>query len=125
MPAQKILVVDDSNAVRVQIKRILNDAGYEVITAENGQQALEQLSEDPDLMVLDVMMPELDGYGVCERLADMDGRYDQLPIVFLTSVKSHALELLGQQYGAYLNKPVDEAEFLSTVRERFQLQESN
>ncbi len=125
MSAQKVLVVDDSKSVRVHIKRILSNAGYEVITAENGRQAIEQLSQDPDLMVLDVVMPELDGYGVCEQLTDLGDRHAQLPIVFLTSVKSHALELLGQEYGAYLKKPVDEEQLLSTVRTQISFQESN
>ena len=124
MSAQTLLVVDDSRTVRVQIQRILSNAGYEVITAENGLQAIELLRHDPSLMILDVVMPELDGYGVCEKLEQQGEPYSQLPIVFLTSVDSHALELLGREYGAYLHKPVDETELLTTVKTQLELVES-
>ena len=76
-------------------------------------------------MVLDVVMPELDGYGVCEKLSQLGEQYSHLPIVFLTSVDSHAMELLGREYGAYLHKPVNEAELLSTVRSQLELVESS
>ncbi len=116
MSTQTILVVDDSRAVRLQIQRILIDAGYEVITAENGVQAIDQLKNNPCLMILDVLMPELDGYGVCEKLDEMSDQYGRLPIVFLTAVDSNAMELLGRQYGVYLQKPINPPELLTAVQ---------
>lgn len=116
MSTQTILVVDDSRAIRLQIQRILIDAGYEVITAENGVQALDQLKNHPHLMVLDVLMPELDGYGVCEKLDEMSDQCGRLPIVFLTAVDSNAMELLGRQYGVYLQKPLNPQELLTAVQ---------
>ena len=67
MSISKLLVVDDSKAIRTFVSRILSNAGYEVITAVDGFQALEKMAEEPSLMLLDVAMPGLDGYGVVRR----------------------------------------------------------
>lgn len=120
MSMPRLLVVDDSQTVRVQVQRILAQAGYEVITASDGNEAMELLRHQPQLMVLDVNMPGLDGYSVCEKLKDMGSEYQHLPIVFLTSVNSRALELLGQEFGAYLQKPVVEADLLDAVKHQLQ-----
>ena len=117
---QKILVVDDSRTIRVRVQKILAAAGYEVITAENGQQALTLMDDAPDLMVLDVVMPVMDGFAVCKKLEEAGERLEKLPIVFLTSVDSHAMTLLGEQYGAYLQKPVQETEFLQAVKSQLE-----
>jgi CheY-like chemotaxis protein len=121
MPASKILVVDDSRTVRNAVKRVLIGAGYEVICASDGHEALERLEAGPDLMVLDINMPGLDGYGVCEQLEARGRQSQDLPIVFLTSNDSHALELLGEQYGAYLQKPVEPDELLRVVGRQLSL----
>lgn len=113
MSMSRIMVVDDSQAVRLSVKRILTQAGYDVVTARDGEEALTKLNEDPHLVVLDVNMPGLDGYGFCEQLG-ASGKSD-LPVVFLTSVESKALELLGNQYGAYLNKPVNSDELVQVI----------
>lgn len=121
MSTPKLLVVDDSQSIRVTVKRILSHAGYDVITAADGIQAIEQLQEEPQLMVLDVNMPGLDGYGVCEKLRELGSKYDRLPIVFLTGVESKALELLGREFGAYLHKPVNEQELLTVIEQQLAL----
>lgn len=118
---QKLLVVDDSRTVRVQVQRILTDAGYEVITATDGLEALALLDQQPSLMVLDVSMPGLDGYGVVESLKQLGTQFERLPIVFLTSLESKAMELLGREYGAYLHKPVCEKQLLSVVKSQLEL----
>ena len=118
MSMPKLLIVDDSQSVRIKVKRILVDAGYDVITACDGLEAIEKLVEEPSLIVLDVNMPGLDGYGVCEKLRELGPKYDDLPIVFLTSLESKALELLGREFGAYLHKPVCELKLLSVVQEQ-------
>ena len=114
----KLLVVDDSQAVRIKVKRVLSDAGYDVITACDGLEAIAKLDQGPALIVLDVNMPGLDGYGVCEKLRELGSAYDNLPVVFLTSLESKALELLGREFGAYLNKPVCDQKLLSVVEEQ-------
>lgn len=123
MSAPRILVVDDCRSIRLRIERTLAQANYSVLTAENGRQALGVLASAnrPDLIILDVVMPEMDGYDVCEQLNDFcDADSPRPPIVFLTSVDSNAMELLGKQYGVYLQKPVDEEELLMAVK--FQLE---
>lgn len=118
MSDSKILVVDDSRTVRNAVKRALTNAGYEVVCACDGNEAIERLDTKPDLMVLDINMPGLDGYGVCEQLESAGIGRQQLPIVFLTSNGTHAMELLGKQYGAYLQKPVRPNALLSAIKEQ-------
>ena len=118
MSIPKLLVVDDSQSVRIKVTRILANAGYQVITACDGLEAIEKLTEEPSLIVLDVNMPGLDGYGVCEKIREFGSKYEDLPIVFLTSLETKALELLGREFGAYLHKPVCESKLLSVVEEQ-------
>jgi len=107
MSAPKVLVADDSRTIRTQLELILSQEGIDVVTASTGIDALEQIfREEPDLAILDINMPEMDGYGVCQELIACGEPWDQMPIVFLNSLDSHALELLGLRMGAYLRKPV-------------------
>ncbi len=116
MSQTTILLADDSSTVRTMVNKILTEAGYRVISASDGTSAVELARiYRPDLAIIDIMMPELDGYGVCEQLKLMGSPWEDLPILFLTCVKSKALELLGNEYGAYLNKPVCSEQLLSTI----------
>lgn len=116
MSMLKVLVADDSRTIRIQLTQILSKAGYEVVTASDGRQAVDQIiSESPFLVILDINMPELDGYGVCQAMKSMADPWQQLPVIFLTTLRSHALELLGRELGAYLQKPVNPAELLEVV----------
>ena len=91
-------------------------AGYDVLMAEDGARAIELAQQHhPDMAVVDIVMPGLDGYAVCEKLKELGSPLCELPIVFLTCVKSRALELLGREYGAYLNKPVQADQLLATI----------
>lgn len=117
MSSAKIMVVDDSVTTRLSLKRTLTTAGFEVGEADNGLRALELLDDTFDLMVLDVNMPELDGYGVCERIRERGVQYANFPILFLTSLETHAMELLGNEFGAYLKKPYDPTVLLDKVEE--------
>ncbi len=114
----KILIVDDSKTIRAQVSRILRDSGYQALCATDGLEALESVrSNAPDLIVLDVNMPNLDGFGVCERLHQMDPPLGQTPIIFLTSENNNVLRLLGASMGAYLQKPIQKDPLLKCVRE--------
>ena len=116
MARPTILVVDDSSTVRVQLRRILTKAGYEVAVASSGIEGIDKARAlRPRLVVLDIQMPDLDGYAVCQELKGTGDSWDKLPIVFLTSLQSHALSLLGNEMGAYLRKPVCPEELLGTV----------
>ena len=126
MSAPKILVVDDSNSIRTVLQRTLCQAGYDVVTAADGVQAIEAAkSEHPQLAILDICMPFLDGYGVCQELKRMGKPWSELPIIFLTTLESHALELLGHELGAYLQKPVCDQRLLETVNELLPLNASS
>jgi CheY-like chemotaxis protein len=111
-----VLVVDDSSTVRLQLRRILAKAGYDVTVASSGSEGVEKVRQVcPQLLILDIQMPDLDGYGVCQELKRWGEPWDHLPIVFLTSLQSHALSLLGNAMGAYLRKPICPTELLKTV----------
>lgn len=117
MPAPRILVADDSKTIRMQVRRVLVAGGFEVVEAADGKQALSLAEADPPAaMVLDINMPTLDGFGVCLELRKLGMPCSGIPIIFLTSSQSPALEILGDEVGAYLRKPIDEHELLQTVR---------
>ena len=79
----KILLADDERTIRALVERIVTDEGYDICIAENGEEALDLFArENPDLVILDVMMPDLDGYEVCRRLRDQGA---VTPILFLTA----------------------------------------
>jgi two-component system, OmpR family, response regulator MprA len=112
----RILVVDDDRAVRESLRRSLEFNGYQVDLASDGQQALESVnSARPDAMVLDVMMPRLDGLEVCRRLR---GTGDDLPILVLTARDLVSDRVAGLDAGAddYLPKPFALEELLARLR---------
>lgn len=85
MAQAKILAVDDSPTILEMIKSILLSGGYDVVTATDGAEALNTAkTEKPDLILLDVMLPKLDGYRVC-RLLKFDQNYKHIPIIMLTA----------------------------------------
>ena len=112
----RILVVDDDRAVRESLRRSLSFNGYSVSLAEDGVEALEAISADrPDAVVLDVMMPRLDGLEVCRRLRSTG---DDLPILVLTARDSVSERVAGLDAGAddYLPKPFALEELLARLR---------
>lgn len=112
----RILVVDDDRAVRESLRRSLQFNGYQVELAADGQQALDALAEQrPDAMVLDVMMPRVDGLEVARRLR---GTGDDLPILVLTARDAVSDRVAGLDAGAddYLPKPFALEELLARVR---------
>lgn len=116
----KILLIEDNNEMRENTSEILNLANYKVITAENGRVGVEKAKkENPDLIICDIMMPDLDGYEVLEMLS-RNADTATIPFVFL-SAKSEKTDMRkGMNLGAddYLTKPFDEAELLDAVEVR-------
>jgi len=112
----RILVVDDEPAVRVALTRILTGAGFEVLVAGDGPQALDKVAGDaPDAVVLDVLMPGMDGLEVCRKLREMDG---DIPVLMLTARDSVEDRVTGLDVGAddYLVKPFALEELLARIR---------
>jgi len=118
MASEKILIVDDDEDVLLIVQTILDNSGYSVVLARNGREGVEKAIESsPDLILLDVMMPELSGWEVCTTLKSAP-ETRQIPIAMLT-VKSEIRDLItGMQVGAddYITKPFTRKKLLSTVR---------
>lgn len=116
----KILVIEDQPQMRKNLVIILEMENFQVIAAENGRQGIELArQEKPDLIICDVMMPQLDGYGVLQALRS-DGALATTPFVFLTA-KGDKIELRkGMNLGAddYLTKPVQREDLLAAVQSR-------
>jgi DNA-binding response OmpR family regulator len=114
----KVLVIDDEAPIRLLCRVNLEAEGMEVLEAPNGQTGLELATSDsPDAILLDVMMPGLDGWGVAERLLD-DERTRSIPIVFLTARADLRDRAKGMDLGGldYITKPFNPVELASLVR---------
>lgn len=119
---KKILVIEDTLEVRENICEILELAGYQTLGAVNGKQGVEQAQkESPDLIICDVMMPELDGFGVLKILNNNTKTY-HIPFIFLTakSEKSDFRKGMGLGADDYITKPFDDTELLETIEIRLQ-----
>lgn len=117
-PNRTVLVVDDEPVNIQLLKRKLEWDGMKVLTADNGQTCLDiARTEEPDLILLDVMMPGMDGLEVCHRLREND-RTKGIPVIFVTAQNSKAGKLEGLQAGAvdYITKPIDLEETTARVR---------
>lgn len=120
MNAKKILLIEDNPEMRENTAEILELANYKVVTAENGREGVKQAyAEEPDLIICDIMMPVLDGYGVLHMLSK-DERTAGIPFVFLTAKAEKNDFRKGMVLGAddYLTKPYDDIELLNAVEVR-------
>lgn len=113
----RILLVDDEPDILEFLKYNLEQEGYQVITGTDGQQALEKISENPDLIILDIMMPKLDGFEVLERIR-ADKRYKEIPVIFLTAKAGEVNEIKGLELGAsdYIQKPISPKKLIARVK---------
>ena len=112
---EKILVVDDEASIRRILETRLSMIGYDVVTAGDGEEALETFRKaDPDLVVLDVMMPKLYGYGVCQELR----KESDVPTIMLTALGDVADRITGLELGAddYVDKPFSPKELEARIR---------
>lgn len=117
---KKLLIIEDQAPMRRNIALMLQMEGYVVCTAENGRIGLEVArKEKPDLILCDVMMPELDGYGVVQALRE-DAEFATTPFVFLTAKSDRSDVRIGMNFGAddYLTKPVVRDDLLAAVSVR-------
>jgi len=117
--AKKILLVDDEPHIIMMLENRMKHAGYEVITASDGQEALTKAKkENPDLIILDLMLPKLDGYKVC-RMLKFDEKYKHIPIIMLSARAQEADKKMGETVGAdgYVTKPFEPQVLLGKVKE--------
>ena len=112
---ERILVVDDESRYVWTIRVNLEARGYEVLTASNGQAAVKMVAtEEPDLVILDIKMPGLDGYEACRRIRE----FSTVPIIMLTALAQDADKVKGLNIGAddYVTKPFSVEELLARIR---------
>jgi len=113
---KKLLIVDDEVDLLAELQPMLTRAGYQVITANDGEAALTLVAEElPDLIILDVLMPKLDGRATLRRLREED---NWVPVILLTQINTAMERVVSLQEGAddYLNKPFDPMELLARVQ---------
>jgi len=118
MSKKRILVVDDEVDLVETVRFSLELEGYDVLVAYNGEEALNQArKENPDLILLDLMLPKLDGYKVC-RLLKFDERYKHIPIFMLTAKTQEKDKATGMETGAneYITKPFEMDELMKKVK---------
>jgi len=114
----RILVVDDDRDARDILKRLLGKQGYECVAAPDGLQCLEILKTEPiDVILLDVMMPGMDGLEVCERLR-ADEELRRIPVILLTAKDDMTTRAQGMELGVseYLTKPINKHELFNRVQ---------
>jgi diguanylate cyclase (GGDEF)-like protein len=113
----KVLIIDDNKLIRQLATTLLSKKNYNVLTAENGEQGIELAqSFKPEVILLDVMMPEVDGYEVCKRLKSND-KTKNIPIIMVTSMTESIDKIKGLELGAadYVTKPFDHGELQARV----------
>ncbi len=118
MDKKRILVVDDEPELVELIETRLKAAGYETLVAHDGQEALDKArQEKPDLIVLDLMLPKIDGYKVC-RMLKFDEKYKKIPIIMLTARAQQSDEKLGLEIGAdgFITKPFQHEIILAKIK---------
>lgn len=114
----KILVVDDSEAVRHRIRKTVETAGHQVVEADNGQSGLDVLSANPDikLILCDVNMPVMDGLAMCKQVHE-NPTTEKIPIFMITTSADQSMKLRGKAVGviAWIVKPIEDKRLLSAV----------
>lgn len=118
---KKVLIIEDNNDIRESTAEILNLAGYETFMAKNGKDGVDlALKHLPDIILCDIMMPELDGYGVL-YLLNKNATTANIPFIFITAKTERADMRKGMEMGAddYLTKPFDDIELFKAIESRF------
>ena len=124
---ETILLVEDTEAMIIQIRDILEGEGYSVVSAKNGFEALDYMEKNiPDAVILDLMMPVMDGFEVCKILREDENLHD-IPVVFVTALKEKSeSKVRALEVGAegFLTKPVDENELVAHIKAMLRIKEA-
>jgi len=118
MTRKKILLVDDAETILMMERMILNKAGYELLTAKDGQEAVTKaVAERPDLILMDVVMPKLNGFEACKQLRE-HATTKTIPIIMVTTRGEAQSVEVGFESGCddYITKPINSLEVLSKVK---------
>ncbi len=118
MAISKVLVVDDSPADLKNISNIVSEAGFSVVSATNGKDAVQMAkAEKPNIIFLDIIMPAMDGFATCRALAN-DDETKQIPIIFVTSKNQKADRLWAQMQGAkgFITKPYSADDIIDQLK---------
>jgi DNA-binding response OmpR family regulator len=116
---KKILLVEDEKDMAYAVALQLESKGYEVITASDGREGLDKArAKKPDLIILDLMLPKIDGYKVC-RMLKFDSKYKDIPIILFTARAQDSDKKTGKEVGAdaYITKPFEPSVLLDKIRE--------
>jgi len=116
--AKKILVVDDDELVLIALEALLAPSGYEITTASNGDEALKKLTQKKfDLMILDILMPGMNGFELCEKIRTFD-EYKAVPIIMLTAKSGSEDKKKGMEMGAnlFLPKPIAPQHLIDLIK---------
>lgn len=117
--SKRILAVDDDEMVLIAVNELLKQEGYEVHSISSGAEALKKLEEDDyDLLMLDIIMPEMDGFELCKKIRQIE-RHKETPVVFLTAKNQEKDRAEGLEAGAnlFLSKPISPEKLLSIIRD--------
>jgi two-component system, OmpR family, alkaline phosphatase synthesis response regulator PhoP len=114
---KKVLLVDDEVDILEFLKYNLEQEGFEVLVSLNGKDALAKISQDPDLIVLDIMMPEMDGFELYKNIKS-EKDYQDIPIIFLTAKSGETDEIKGLDLGAsdYIQKPISPKKLVARIK---------
>ena len=118
MAKKKVLIVEDEESLLKLESILLTSKGYDVRGVSNGQEALDAIAEEkPDLVLLDIMLPEIDGFEVCQRVKD-DPETRDIPVIMLTAKKSREDMARGEKVGAdwYITKPFKSVMVIETIQ---------
>ena len=124
---KKLLLIDDDPNLILLVKDYLEFRGYQVMTAGNGREALSALTDlSPDMIICDVMMPEMDGYSVCQQLK-ADPATQDIPVIFLSALDLTFDKVKAFDVGAadYINKPFHPAEVLARVKNQIRIRQQS
>jgi two-component system alkaline phosphatase synthesis response regulator PhoP len=122
----KILLVDDEPDIVEFLKYNLEREKFKVIESYNGEEALTLLKEKPDLIILDVMMPEMNGYEVCKRIKQ-NSQFKEIPVVFLTALSQENDEIKGLEAGGsdFIKKPISPPKLIARVKANLRNQKTS
>jgi len=123
---KKILLVDDEEDILEFLKYNLEQENFEVLLSTNGKDALKKISQNPDLIVLDIMMPEMNGFELYE-LIKKNKEYQDIPIIFLTAKSGETDEIKGLNLGAsdYIQKPISPKKLIARIKSNLRKTSAN